>query len=279
MRRAQESSSHDPSVRRRQPCEPQRLQSRWTLLRGPVRDDDVPVIRALPAAVLLMALAFASCDDGSTAPSATNHGPASAARRSVPDGDSTFGSIQITEDQIRGARAGGSSDFQLSLIEDGRLTFSEYERATFETLTCLEMGGLQIGHSSVAGLIGADAPGPRLDRRGRYEYGITGAQGSRPEDAMKTVAKCSAEYSDIISFFWAARVVPSEQEFIQARQKLAACLRLAGYDVPEHPSGADLMRVAFPPDGQPLNNEPTPAFYNDCLQPIKAELDMPFFLG
>jgi hypothetical protein len=119
----------------------------------------------------------------------------------------------------------GASDFQRALFADGRLTFAEYEGAILSLTQCFKDHGLTIVELN-------------LNARNKYEMAIGLVPGD-VERSKKSYDQCRQEYYSIVEQVWLQNIQPSESELQSARDDLAACLRLRGYELPEHPASQD----------------------------------------
>lgn len=191
--------------------------------------------------------------------------------------DSSAESYQLTSDQR--ARANKeASEFERSLLQDGVLTFHEYEQATFAAVECMKSAGLGIGPGD-----GPEVPenteGPRLTARGKYTYNPYSPPNFSKDEFIRLVTECKRRYSDVIDFFWAIKTAPTEVELQTMRASIGRCLRDTGHEVPEHPSSLDLARVMYPPEGKPAAGVGPPEFYLQCAQPVADEHGLYGFLG
>jgi hypothetical protein len=150
-----------------------------------------------------------------------------------------------------------ASDSQRPALEDGVVTFDEYEAAALRTVQCINEGGMQ-----------GEAP---FDEHTRVY--VVGARwrssGSREGDQQKqaAVAACDAEHWNAISQAWSAQNQPTEQVLQQARSALGTCLRNAGLSVPDAPA---------PQDFEPYRK--TEAFAA-CARQVQDEFGLPYFAG
>lgn len=229
------------------------------------------------AAVRLLALmgllvGLPAC--GRSSPTDTAGGvPANNARN---DADVTKLQYRIPKDRLAEVRSAASS-LERPIIDDGVISFAEYEAATFSAIRCFTERGFTIipgdGPES-----GAQSAGPRLTRRGRYSYSPVSPAGFDAARFGAVIADCKTPYATV-EFLWATITSPTAQEVNEARQSLARCLRESGIEVPENASGLDLMTIAFPPDGRPEPGKRRPEFYSLCARQVAEEYDLPGFLG
>lgn len=192
-----------------------------------------------------------------------------------------FGVFVLAPGQLAAAmNQEGISAYQKNLIQDGRLTFAEYESAAFATVDCLEKAGFTVFH--VSGELEYDrsqaTPGPGLSARGRYKFDAGAAPSQRAELAEAS-GQCRAEYFDLVDLLWAEHTAPSEQDLQLGREMIAACLREKGLLVPDNPSQQELFVLAWPPDGDGQGRgQPVPVYW-DCAKRAADELGLGGFIG
>jgi hypothetical protein len=167
------------------------------------------------------------------------------------------------------------SEEQQAIVADGVITFGEYEAAIFATVRCLKTAGF-----GVTDWPSPDrrepAEGPVLSRRGRYQY-LADTHGQEGQAVAEAIESCRTTHSDIVERLWADHVAPSQQEVQYARDLIASCLREEGVAAPTHPTGEELMRLAFPPDGVATGPPREP--YRSCAERAARETDIPRYLG
>lgn len=184
-------------------------------------------------------------------------------------GDDLYGSFVIPPGQLATAME-AATKVERPILEDGVISFSEYERLTFAALACLEEGGLAPMHyPSISRTDGAQ-PGPLLTSRGEYIFFAQATPGQAYADGRRVWDECT-KVAPTVEFYWTAiKTEPTEAERQAHRDSIAACLRNSGHDAPEHPSKHDLAMVAFPPDGVIAElNEPD--WFEACHYPANDE--------
>lgn len=177
------------------------------------------------------------------------------------------------------ANVAGDSDYQRAILDDGEVTFDEYERATFDAIACMRAAGI-IVYAPLDPERPGFRDGPALNKQGQYQY--FPAPASENADYVQFEAdkqRCDGEYTSTVSYAWLRGTSLTYEDLQAARDAIAECLREAGYEVPEHPSGADMMRLAFPPNGQPAPNQQPPADYLACSTPVSELLGFRRYLG
>ncbi len=150
----------------------------------------------------------------------------------------------IPPEQLAGWLA-AVSERERPLIEDGVLTFEEYQAAVLETVACFERAGVKVVHFPGYGRGGVGEPGPRLSSRGVYSYAgaVQGTPDKRPVESAAATAACKAGSAQVESL-WAQHTAPSQVEMQAMRDYMAKCLRDAGATVPQdHASDAELKRA------------------------------------
>lgn len=173
----------------------------------------------------------------------------------------------FTFDASRLSAAPDLSSFQRSILEDGELTFAEYERATLGFLSCVEDGGVIVRH------VEGDryAEGPELTSRGQYRFSLyLPNRDGKPAtvDEMRGLeTRCGVEFTTVIQQLWAEHIAPSETELAAAREALALCLRAEGFEIPEPPSSEDFGAAASSPA------------YATCSSAVAEQFGIPGFGG
>ncbi len=115
------------------------------------------------------------------------------------------------------------SEYQQEILEDGTVTFEEYERAFFDYLRCMTDRGMVISRAPEL------APGGWL-----YEVQIT--VGSTDEEIASFYAafnECVNEYTSHVQPRWSELNEPSQAVRQQAREYLYECMREAGVVLPD----------------------------------------------
>lgn len=144
-----------------------------------------------------------------------------------------------------------TSEFQRNLLNDGQLTYQEYEASVLATVQCLRERGVTISVEP------RPAPGKRIE----FAYASTAE-----DDAAASAAydECYREYENLVDIVWFRQNQPSEQTLDAARAALAKCLRAAGVALPDDPSPADFRAVAMSGDRA----------FSDCQARISQDFDL-----
>lgn len=232
---------------------------------------------------IIMVCVLAACSDPSSpsgapifSPVATHTQAPDEQPTSSPSDDLGFSHYTITTSDREefASLLSEVTEYQRIILADGIVTFSEYERATFDTLRCMEEGGLTISHdagfftsgdgTSMSVDLGALTPGPRLTTEGIYEWIPAAADPS----LFQTVGEpCITEYSRVVVFLWTQHLQPTEQEQQDYRDRLGECIRDNGYEIPEHPSEQDMLRLRE----EFGRDNPDPEWFTACEWRITAE--------
>lgn len=111
---------------------------------------------------------------------------------------------------------------QRSLLEDGELTFDEYESATLATVACLTELGYTVD------------PPPQLDLTGkRLTWQTAGKPGSSAEQLAADADRCEREHGFYVRLLWHQMHEPSAEERRAAEETVEACVADAGVAMPQ----------------------------------------------
>jgi hypothetical protein len=230
-----------------------------------------------------VALLTASCAGGSSetstvAPTALRsllETPSAAAASRQPlgaSGNQRYGSFTIPPDRLQESLR-AASDLERPWLEDGVITFAEYEQYAFAKMACLEEGGLTVAHMITFGRGGESIPGPLLTKRGEYQFHAVGARGA-PYNEVKAASVRCQNLAPIVQFFWqAVHTQPTEKEFQEHRKAIAACIRESGHNAPEIPTVDELRKIEFPPDGYGVWDD-GPEWFVSCLWAANDEFQI-----
>lgn len=137
----------------------------------------------------------------------------------------------------------GPSEYERAVLADG-LTFAEYERAFFDYVGCAERAGWALVDT------------PRLTTRREYvfQFVLHAEPDESEEELDRSFAgreQCRKEHFNLIQAEWARLVGLTQQEKIEARRFLAACIHEHGYpEFPENPPPDAWGRfIGLGPDG------------------------------
>ena len=162
----------------------------------------------------------------------SNQGAADAARPEVTSSNLNppgADEVHLSPEDVSAASA-NLSDFQRSLIADGRLTFAEYESAFRSYVACLERAGGRI-----------ESP-PTLTKRRTFTARIALPAGDDPARAAGAIDACRREYLSLADQLWTMHNAVSQETLAEARVAFAACLRAGGAtEVPEKPAPGEMV--------------------------------------
>ncbi|MGE5595853.1 MAG: hypothetical protein ACM3S1_07445 [Hyphomicrobiales bacterium] len=177
--------------------------------------------------------------------------------------------MHIDEARVAAAKAQGVSAFQLGLIEDGTLTFAEYEQAILAMVQCSVDAGAGVAYMKAGHPILNEI---RMTKQGLYDYAFRIPAEADESAITSAINGCKHEYSEMVEGFWSEHVRPSVEELNAAREALIDCMQDAGMDVPDGVSGEEFFQYTQP------NGQPDPR-YIDCVAKVDEEADLPYFGG
>ncbi len=108
----------------------------------------------------------------------------------------------------------GLSEYQKGLLEDGRLTFPEYEQAVFRTVGCLEAAGFHDIRTEL-----------RSQSRG-YTIDVAFPDGVSPEIAEASLDECFDESLSVVQVAFAEENRPTEAEQARMEDRRRECARV-----------------------------------------------------
>ncbi len=112
-----------------------------------------------------------------------------------------------------------TSQFQRDILDDGKVSFAEMERAVFAYGECLEQLGIHT-ESELDVSIGAY----------RYSFSGDGLDISELLDGPDATA-CKAEYISIVEVVFAGQHGPTREDDAAFYANVAECMRKQGYDI------------------------------------------------
>lgn len=120
-----------------------------------------------------------------------------------------------------GAVAGdeAASGFQADILEDGEVTFGEFEAAVAAYSSCLEELGVAV-----------EAEYSDTNESFDYTFTLPGGDVGAALEAPEAVA-CHEEYVSRVELVWADQVGPSAEEDRAFYEAIAACMRAQGFEV------------------------------------------------
>jgi hypothetical protein len=193
-----------------------------------------------------------------------------------PEGNSAFPPLHLDQEALTSALKVASAG-EAELLMDGILTFSDYERAVYAAMACIEEKGWRIVHhpnnvyagSYIRYDFSESVIGPRLTKRGLIEY--TGERSDSLPDGTLQFQACKDNNSTTVEVLWMAHVAPTQSELEEIRSAIAVCLNEAGHEVSLNPSEDELLRLGFPPDG--VQSGAPPRWFLDCQARAYQEWD------
>jgi hypothetical protein len=163
--------------------------------------------------------------------------PSGADGETLSSGVNVDTTVKLTQSEVLEIQR-TSSEFQVGLLQDGLLTFSEYEEAFLAMVQCVEAAGLTLVER------------PQLTAEEKYYLLLWYRDRQEMERDQPKADACRAEYFESIDRTWARRDPSAYASmYASALEALKACLSEAGSDLPEKPSLDDLhvLRDAFDP--------------------------------
>jgi hypothetical protein len=163
----------------------------------------------------------------------------------LPDGEP---GVSVTAAEIQNLRdlvGDDARELDFGDLEDGFLSVTEFERALYAYVQCMEGAGIQIE--------------PLREPGG---YVIRGTYLGSDRAAADVLAEpCRAQFQPF-QMLWAGYEEPGYQDVLaEAEADLAECLRLEGIDMPEVPAEADFDAV----------KEQDLMSFLTCLKPVKEK--------
>lgn len=150
-----------------------------------------------------------------------------------------------------------ASDYQKALVEDGTLTFQEYEAAIAATVGCLKDIGFIVAEDAM-----------KLNSRSQYTYSAT-LPDQDQERLMTEADECTNRFARPTAGAWEWFTRPTEQEIAAGRAALAACLAEANVDVGSDPASQEFAQIAA------SGNQD----YQRCIVQVQEEYALPNFGG
>lgn len=237
-------------------------------------------MRAIPRGILTMgccclvafAVVAAGCGEDAGKPAGSTQAPGGPTTNVTP--------LKLSANQVKQLSEKASA-LERGIFEDGTVSFSEYETAVFASVQCFKDAGIRVTIYPSPQTGGANLPdGPKLTGRGEYQYLPEFPPGTPQKQATDLLAKCDQGLVGVIRPLWLGHISPTASDTQAARDGMGACLRDAGHDVPQHPASEDLLKIAFPPDGQPpAGKVDLPPDYEQCAEKAAEQLGVPSFIG
>jgi hypothetical protein len=124
-----------------------------------------------------------------------------------------------------------TTSFQAAILADGRVTPSEYKRATYATAACLRRAapGVRVGP------VRREAGGEL-----HFDWVVTGSGGAR---AGRSFERCQSLYRNDVALIYSNQRVIPPTERPHVLRRLVACLRAEHLKVPTQPSMQELVAL------------------------------------
>lgn len=142
--------------------------------------------------------------------------------------------VGLAEEPSQMAQLGmrDGSQFQQTILEDGKVSYAEYERAYDAAVSCMRDAGLVV-------------VGPLSIMAGRYlTYSVRDGEG-----ADRAMVSCEEQHLDYVGAVWSEQQLPTGEEAERVRDDYADCLRSLGVDVPRDASLQDIEDLAGAAEG------------------------------
>jgi hypothetical protein len=124
------------------------------------------------------------------------------------------------------------SEFQQTILEDGKVSYAEYEQAYDATVSCMRDAGLVV-------------VGPFAIMANRY-LTYTVRDGAGVDSAM---VGCEERYLDYVGAVWSEQQLPTGEEAERVLDDYIDCLQGLGLEVPKDASLQDVEDVAGAANG------------------------------
>lgn len=140
-----------------------------------------------------------------------------------------------TGDAGEAAAGGVVSDFQADILEDGEVTFGEFESAVGAYSACLEELGIAV-----------EAEYSDTNESFDYAFSLPGGDVGAALDTPEAV-ECHDQYVSRVELVWADQVGPTAEEERAFYEAIAECMRAQGFEVAD----AEPQTLGFWSDQQP----------------------------
>jgi hypothetical protein len=152
------------------------------------------------------------------------------------------------------------------VLEDGVLTFPEYESAVLSMIQCVEGAGARVRDRD-----------PVLNFRGLYVWGISWA--NEKGDISQAVLACVQNELGLLDLLWKEFVAPSESEVQMAMKNMAECMGRADMRqyIPQDLRPAEFQRVPIQLATAGRDGD-IPVFVS-CARQVQDEYGLIGFIG
>lgn len=146
-----------------------------------------------------------------------------------------------TEDPARAARAAGADASQVEILEDGTVTYDEYESAMNRSFECMRERGFEV---RVKGTVPSNGV-TLLD----YEVeGTSSGTDLESESARALIEECRTTWSAEVDRFWQVSspdaIAYSERRDAAVKPIMRACLEEHDVDLPDDATMLDMIHAA-----------------------------------
>ena len=122
--------------------------------------------------------------------------------------------------------------FQKAILQDGTVTFDEYQKSVFATIQCAKDHGAKI------------LTGPTLGPGKKYVYTYAMGDGASADSGQAAYMDCFNQYENLIDIAWTYETKPTQEQSNKARAALITCLQQAGLTVPGSPAPSDFLAIS-----------------------------------
>lgn len=124
-----------------------------------------------------------------------------------------------------------TSGYQTQVLEDGTVTFPEYERAILDTVSCIEGRGRTVSAELVPS--------------GTYQITLAGGpEDGQLETSEAAYEECRAEFSDVVEIVYTNQAVKPD-DVADRSDGMEECIRVAGQDLPEAPTDQQIRDASL----------------------------------
>lgn len=191
----------------------------------------------LIALVLVVGAALLSCGGRSNATERTD----------APASSPTSKEVGVFSQAAKNVWLPEASAYQHALLDDGKLTLTEYEMAKLAQVACLRQAGLTVLEP--------------IRLNGLLKFKLTVTAPAEQVDARDLIHNCKEEYADVVDVIWSEVSLPLVQDAIRESRKLMSeCYRDHGLKVEERPFDSSDPAVR--------------QRHDDCVQQVDAQLDL-----
>ena len=148
-----------------------------------------------------------------------------------------------------------AGDEQAAMLEDGKISFDEYEQAILPTIRCISNAGITVGP-------------PELKYQRKYYWYDWEIPGDRADQLFPKLDACTSNWQPVVDG-WYLENAPAEEDIASGRRALVTCLRDAGIDIPTQPTEQDFARFRSSPSRD----------FIGCTEKVREEFGLIGFAG